>query len=274
MKLNFTKMNGLGNDFIVIDARQDPFQLNANQIQFLADRRRGIGFDQILVLETATDPRADFAYRIFNADGQEVGQCGNGARCLFAYLLAKKIHLNENVVLQTANRFLTCYREHGVIGVELGEPLFNPPLIPLAAKKAAQYQLIHDDEPILFSALSVGNPHAVIIVKDVEQAIEPTALALQQSNLFPEGVNVGFMQIINPDLIRLRVYERGAGETLACGSGAAAAVIAGIMLKQLNSHVTVQARGGESTVTWQPGHAVHLLGPTELVFDGQIELSS
>lgn len=276
MKLNFTKMNGLGNDFIVIDSRQSAFPLNAQQIQQLAHRRHGIGFDQVLVLESSQDKQADFYYRIFNADGSEVSQCGNGARCLFTYLVEKNISKVKTITVQTHQQRLKLFPDGDSVGVELGIPNFDPSDIPTTlSADNYEYQIQLDNKPCRFTALSVGNPHAVITVKDVD-IIEIAHLSqqLQQSSYFPQSVNVGFMQIVDRDNIKLRVYERGAGETLACGSGAAAAAITGILQQKLNSQVHVHARGGSSRVSWDGiGHAVKLYGDTASIYDGVIDLA-
>jgi diaminopimelate epimerase len=281
MKLQFTKMQSLGNDFIVIDSRHQPFAISAEKIKSLAQRHYGIGFDQMLVLENTLDTQADFGYRIFNASGAEVAQCGNGARCLFAYIMAKKISTKPAIHLKTANRTLHLFHQQNAIGVDLGEPNFTAAAIPIRlTAKNLYYQLPYpslDQAPpqqtLTFMALSVGNPHAIIGVSDLDTApVATLGPALQAADCFPESVNVGFMQILTEDRIKLRVFERGAGETLACGSGAAAAVAAGICSGQLSHRVTVHAQGGDCQVQWAgPGHSLTLVGDAELVFEGWIE---
>ena len=275
MVLRFTKMHGLGNDFIVIDAREQAFALTKSQIQRLADRRFGIGFDQVLVLETSHDPQAAFGYRIFNADGNEVGQCGNGARCLFSYCHRKQL-CDDQLIVKTQHHLMTLSRDGDRVKVGLGIPTFEPKEIPIHAQsKHGIYTLVCHDQAMQFMALSIGNPHAIITVNDSEKApVQAIGECFQQHlEIFPESVNVGFMQIITSQHIKLRVYERGSGETLACGSGAAAAVAAGIRAGLLANSVTVALPGGRCRVDWDGAGISYLIGDTAWVYEGQINLA-
>lgn len=274
MKLSFTKMHGAGNDFVVIDATRAPFQPSPALLRRLTDRRYGIGCDQVLVIEAASAPEVDFNYRIFNADGSEVGQCGNGARCLARFVREQGLSSADRLRVQTAARILTLeHAPDGRIRVDLGVPDFVPAHLPMTLPQAAQYAVtlpLHGE--VRFTALSMGNPHAVITVDDVHTApVQTLGPVMQALPSFPESVNVGFMQVLAPHEIRLRVYERGAGETLACGSGACAAAVSGIRSGVLRSPVQVQVPGGRLAVSWDGGDApVWLEGDTETVFRGEL----
>ena len=277
MKLKFTKMHGLGNDFVVLNGIDQAIQLTQPQIRFLADRHFGIGCDQILLVEKAQG-NADFRYRIFNADGGEVEQCGNGARCFVRYVHDHFLTQQHEIRIETLSGIISPKLEgSGNVTVNMGKPIFKPEDIPFLAEKAAKtYPIEINDNLVTISVLSMGNPHAVRIVEDVETAPVDTEGALIESHrFFPKRVNVGYMQIVDRNCIRLRVFERGAGETLACGTGACAAVVAGINLGLLEHRVTVNTRGGELIIDWQQGDApVWMSGPAVTVFEGEINLQS
>jgi diaminopimelate epimerase len=275
MSINFTKMHGLGNDFIVLDGIHQHINFKPEHIAKLAQRNTGIGFDQLLIIEQSTQKGIDFNYRIFNADGQEVGQCGNGARCLavFAkyYGLTKKTELT--VATKTTQMKLKI-NGNNTVSVDMGVPQLNPQTIPFQAKKqASEYHLeLHNGQTLSLHALSVGNPHAVILVQDVETAPVATLGAQISSHAyFPQQTNVGFMQIINTQQIKLRVYERGCGETLACGSGAVAAAAIGRLYHHLKQKIQVCLPGGELMIDWPAfDKSIHLTGPTEFIYEGTI----
>jgi diaminopimelate epimerase len=274
MNLHFTKMQGAGNDFIVINGIDQPFQLTVEQIQTLAHRQFGIGFDQLLLVETSKV--ADFKYRIFNADGSEVAQCGNGARCFVRFVVDQKLSNKHEISVETASGIITPKLENnGLVTVNMGAPRLSPSEVPFIADAAANsYVLEVADQQITISAVSMGNPHAVQIVDDVEIApVVALGSQIEVHPRFPERVNAGFMQIIDEHHIKLRVFERGSGETLACGTGACAAVVAGIQLGRLQSPVKVSARGGELHIAWQGGNSpVMMTGPAVAVFTGNIEI--
>ena len=274
MNLHFTKMQGAGNDFIVINGIDQPFQLTAQQIQKLAHRQFGIGFDQLLLVEPSKV--ADFKYRIFNADGSEVAQCGNGARCFVRFVVNQNLSNKREISVETASGIITPKLEdNGLVTVNMGAPRFKPSEIPFIADVASNsYALNVANQQIMISAVSMGNPHAVQIVDDVESApVIEIGSQIEVHPRFPERVNAGFMQIIDTHNIKLRVFERGSGETLACGTGACAAVVAGIQLERLQSPVRVTARGGELHIAWQGGNSpVMMTGPAVTVFTGCIEV--
>jgi len=276
VKLKFTKMHGLGNDFVVIDAVNQPVTLDAGTIRRLADRHFGIGCDQVLVVEPPPGPVADFRYRIFNADGSEVAQCGNGARCFARFVRAKGLTDRDEVRVMTAAGLMTLTLIDGdQVRVEMGVPDFEPAAIPLAVhEEMPEYQVTVAGRDWRFGAVSLGNPHAVIVVPEVASApVETVGAALQRHPLFPERVNVGFMEIVSAQAVRLRVYERGSGETLACGSGACAAAVVGIDQGRLRSPVEVTLPGGALRIEWQGrGTPVWMTGPAAFVFEGEIEL--
>lgn len=276
MKLRFTKMHGIGNDFIVIDAFTHPVELSAAQIRHLADRHFGIGFDQLLMVEPSQLAGIDFRYRIFNADGGEVEQCGNGARCFVRFVHEKSLTKKREIQVETARGVITLTLEDNHwVTVNMGAPMFEPVQIPFTATQREQtYPLEVLGEIYTISALSMGNPHAVQIVDNIDTApVETVGPAIESHVRFPQRVNAGFMQITSPHAIRLRVFERGSGETLACGSGACAAVVAGIQRGRLTSPVTVSMRGGQLTIRWDgEGQPVWMSGPAESVFEGEITL--
>ncbi|GAB4392018.1 MAG: diaminopimelate epimerase [Gammaproteobacteria bacterium] len=278
-QLHFTKMHGLGNDFMVLDGINQSVKLTPALIQCWADRHTGIGFDQLLLVEPARDAHSDFFYRIFNADGQEVGQCGNGARCLARFVRLKNLTTKPKLVITTAtSRMLLHIHADESVTVDMGMPQFAPEKIPLATPQQQEYyELMLGANAVRFTALSIGNPHAVIILPDnVNIAQAPVAdvgSALAQHDFFPESVNVGFMKIIDRQHVQLRVYERGVGETLACGSGACAAVVAGIQQGLLQQEVFVSLSRGDLVVQWQPAKTVLLTGEAVVVFEGSLVLS-
>jgi len=274
--LEFTKMHGLGNDFVVIDAINQSVFLTTEQIQQLADRHTGIGFDQLLLVETASTPAADFRYRIFNADGGEVGQCGNGARCFMQFVHDHGLSRKTTLQVETASGPLQLIRtDDGQITVDMGVPRLEPMEVPfIAPARDITYTLETNDIPLEIAAISVGNPHAVLLVDTVASApVTELGPLIECHPRFPERVNVGFMEIVDADTIRLRVYERGAGETRACGSGACAAVVAGRLWGRLSAEVKVLLNGGELVVSWRgEGQPVLMTGPATTVYQGRIEL--
>ncbi|MDI1363113.1 diaminopimelate epimerase [Methylotenera sp.] len=274
MNLHFTKMQGAGNDFIVINGIDQPFHLTTEQIQALAHRQFGIGFDQLLLVETSKV--ADFKYRIFNADGTEVAQCGNGARCFVRFVVDQKLSNKHEISVETASGIITPKLENnGLVTVNMGAPRLSPSEVPFIADAVANsYVLEVANQHITISAVSMGNPHAVQIVEDVETApVVALGSQIEVHTRFPERVNAGFMQIMDEHHIKLRVFERGSGETLACGTGACAAVVAGIQLGRLQSPVKVSARGGELHIAWLGGNSpVMMTGPAVAVFTGNIEI--
>ena len=275
MQLKFTKMHGLGNDFVVIDAISQIVDLTPEQFQFIADRRFGIGCDQILLVEHARLPDADFRYRIFNADGGEVEQCGNGARCFVRFVHEKGLTHKSEIRVETASGIIVPHlEENGEVTVNMGVPRFEPAEIPfLAQKRALTYALDLEGKQVEVSVLSMGNPHAVQLVEDVDSA--PVAVEgpqIERHPRFPARVNAGFMQVLDRGHARLRVYERGAGETLACGTGACAAAVAGITRGLLDGNVRVSTHGGELTIRWEgEGRPVWMTGPAVTVFEGEID---
>jgi diaminopimelate epimerase len=283
MKLKFTKMHGAGNDFVVIDAINQQIAFTPAQWQRLADRRFGIGADQMLVVEKPQSPGVDFRYRIYNGDGGEVEQCGNGARAFVRYVTEKGLTAKRAIRVETLSGVIEPRMEDdGGITVDMGAPVLDAALVPFdAAGLEGQPQgddtlwpLDVNDHTVLVSAVSMGNPHAVQVVDDVDTApVAQDGPAIEHHPRFPKRVNAGFMQVLGRHAIRLRVFERGAGETLACGTGACAAVVAGIRRGLLDTPVRVETRGGELSIAWAGGNApVLLTGPAVTVFDGEIEI--
>jgi diaminopimelate epimerase len=276
MLLEFTKMHGLGNDFVVINAISQQVELNAEQVRRLADRRFGIGCDQLLLVEAATTPETDFRYRIFNADGGEVGQCGNGARCFMRFVRDNGLTDKPEVQVETASGPLLLIQEDdGQITVNMGIPRLQPRDIPFDAPHyASSYPLEVNGLSLEVAAVSMGNPHAVLLVNDINTApVAELGPAIESHTRFPQHANAGFMQVVDPETVRLRVYERGAGETLACGSGACAAVVAGRMWDLLAPRVKVILAGGELVVSWAgEGRPVMMTGPATTVYEGRIRL--
>jgi len=276
MDIEFTKMHGLGNDFVVIDASVHRLNLTREQIRFIADRHLGVGCDQLLLVEASQDPTIDFTYRIFNADGGEVGQCGNGARCFARFVRDQHLSDKNELRVQTLSGVITLHTEaDGQITVNMGIPQFAPAAIPFEAEhRANSYTLALGDEQIEIGAVSLGNPHAVVRVEDVEQTpVARLGPLIESHTRFPQRVNAGFMQLLDRQHIRLRVYERGSAETLACGSGACAAMAVGRQRGWLDDKVTVSLRGGDLQVCWQgEGQAVMMTGPVASVFEGRLKL--
>ncbi len=269
-------MHGIGNDFVVIDAINQIISLTSEQIRFMADRKFGIGFDQLLIVEKATTEHNDFKYRIFNADGSEVGQCGNGARCFAQFIRDKKLSLKNPINVDTISGTLTLYfSDDNLITVNMGIPKHNPAQIPIITEKELlSYQVDINGNQVNFGAVSIGNPHAVIQVKDVNTApVIELGKILESHPIFPDRANIGFMQVINKHKIKLRVYERGSAETLACGSGACASVVIGIEHHLLDHEVDVELLGGNLKISWAGrGHPVLMTGPATSVYEGRINI--
>ena len=276
MNLRFTKMHGLGNDFMVIDGLTQSFTPDPALIKRLGDRHFGIGFDQLLLVERPESAWADFRYRIFNCDGSEVEQCGNGARCFARFVHDKKLTEKREIAVETAKGVIYPHlEESGEVTVNMGVPRFAPAEIPFVAEADAVTHALDVGGQLLdISVVSMGNPHAVQVVGDVDAAPVAAQGPLIECHLrFPQKVNAGFMQIVSREAIRLRVFERAAGETLACGSGACAAVVAGIRRGLLDSSVRVSTHGGYLTIRWAgPGEPVWMTGPAETVFEGSLDI--
>jgi diaminopimelate epimerase len=276
MTIHFTKMHGLGNDFMVIDAINQTVELSPQQIKLWADRHFGIGFDQLLIVEPPKTADTLFTYRIFNADGGEVEQCGNGARCFARYVHDKGLTDAKEIPVGTAGGRIVLYiTASGDVTVDMGHPVFNPADIPFISNhQAADYTLTLNDGSLWqVDVLSMGNPHAVLEVENIETApVSHIGPIIEHHPQFPNRVNVGFMQIIDRQHIRLRVFERGSGETLACGTGACAAVVSGIRRHRLDSPCFVDVQGGRLSVAWagQPEDTVFMTGPAQSVFEGQV----
>ena len=276
MRLKFTKMHGLGNDFIVFDAPRPHEVPTPAQLRRLADRRTGIGFDQALVLSAPRSPGTDVYYRIFNADGTEVEQCGNGARCIATLVARRNARRERPMRLGSPGGVVDAVmRDDGLVSVAFGLPDFDPRSLPFeAAAEAASYHIDLSSGTVEFGAVSIGNPHAVIRVASVADApVDTVGPAMENHARFPRRVNVGFVEIVSPEHVRLRVFERGTGETLACGTGACAAVAIGRRHGPLAEEVRVDTRGGRLIVGWRgPGEPIWLTGPAETSFEGQVEL--
>jgi diaminopimelate epimerase len=283
MRLRFTKMQGAGNDFVMLDATREPLQLSTAQYRALADRHFGIGADQILVVEPGRSPGVDFGYRIFNASGDEVEHCGNGARCFVRYVRDQGLTRKDRIRVETVNRQIELQlRADGRVTVDMGAPEFAHAAIPfdgqgLRPRSVGDFELWPldlIDGPVEVAVLSMGNPHAVQRVDDVERTdVAALGPEIEVLDSFPRKVNAGFLQVLSRSQIRLRVFERGAGETLACGTGACAAVVAGIRLGWLDAAVEVDTRGGRLSIEWAGmGRPVLMTGPAATVFEGEIEL--
>ncbi len=284
MLLEFAKMHGLGNDFMVIDLVTQAFDVSEEQVRAWGDRRTGVGFDQLLLIEPPTDPDTDFRYRIFNADGHEVQQCGNGARCAARYIAHRMLSPKPELVLQTlAGPIRARLLPDGMVEVDMGEPRTNPATVPFdptadgaaipVAGSPCSYELEVAGTRCRVAPVSMGNPHAVLFVDSVADApVERLGSMLVAHPVFPEGANVGFCEVVDRGFVRLRVYERGVGETRACGTGACAAVVAAQLLDKVGQRVKVSLPGGKVRIAWQgPGSTVRMTGPAVLVFEGQIE---
>ncbi len=277
MTMRFTKMHGLGNDFVVIDATREPVELTAERVRHIADRHFGVGCDQLLVVEPPSQAGVDFRYRIFNADGGEVEQCGNGARCFVRFVHEKGLTAKREIRVETRSGIIAPRLEdNGLVTVDMGVPVLEPARIPFISDSDAVVQPLDVGGTMVpVTAVSMGNPHAVQVVADVDAA--PVAVQgplIEGHARFPARVNAGFMQVVSRSHIRLRVYERGAGETLACGTGACAAVVAGILRGLLASPVRVETRGGELEIAWAgAGAPVMMTGPAVTVFEGELALA-
>jgi diaminopimelate epimerase len=282
--LDFTKMHGLGNDFVVIDAITQKVELDAERIADLADRNTGIGFDQLLLVQTPDDPDADFRYRIFNTDGSESEQCGNGARCFARFVRMRKLTKKRHLVLQTNTGTIVCDVHGDQVDVDMGAPILEPEAIPFVGDGAApgpdhRWSLeLGELGPVTFVPVSMGNPHAVILVDDVTRApVETVGPALQRHPAFPRSVNVGFCEVVDAGFARLRVYERGVGETRACGSGACAAVVAAALAGRLGENGIVERAkvslpGGKLRLAWPgAGQPIRMSGPTAVAFEGRFD---
>ncbi|WDG08418.1 diaminopimelate epimerase [Vibrio campbellii] len=274
MHFHFSKMHGLGNDFMVVDCITQNVFFSQDLIRRLADRHTGVGFDQLLVVEAPYDPETDFHYRIFNADGSEVEQCGNGARCFARFVRLKGLTNKYSISVSTKKgKMILDVEDDGEVTVNMGEPEFEPSKIPFKAKQKEKTYIMRTGDKTLFcGAVSMGNPHVVTVVDDVDTAeVETLGPLLESHERFPERVNAGFMQVVDRNNIRLRVYERGAGETQACGSGACGAVAVGILQGLLDENVKVSLPGGDLRISWQgPGKPLFMTGPATHVFDGQL----
>lgn len=292
MAIEFTKMHGLGNDFVVIDAITQQVTLDQATIARLGDRHTGVGFDQLLVVEAPDDPDVDFRYRIYNSDGTEAEQCGNGARCFARFVRDRQLSMKRRIVLQTGSGRISCEVHSDRVDVDMGEPVFRfeavpfDPLAATAAEDGCSFEARLDGghgvdaegqggqgSLVRFVPVSMGNPHAVIFVDDVAAApVAAVGAALQRHPCFPASVNVGFCEIVDPGFMRLRVYERGVGETLACGSGACAAVAAAQRTGRIEERVKVSLPGGKLRIAWQgSGHGIRMAGPAAVVFEGRFE---
>ncbi|WP_062269239.1 diaminopimelate epimerase [Endozoicomonas arenosclerae] len=276
MLLHFTKMHGLGNDFMVVDMVTQSVRITPEKIRSLSDRNFGIGFDQLLVVEPPTDPDMDFRYRIFNADGSEVEQCGNGARCFARFVRDKKLIGCDHIRVQTAGGNIELnIEENGDVTVDMGVPRLEPAQIPFKAQGTqTTYDLDVEGEKLAIGAVSMGNPHAVWQVDDINRApVESLGPKVEGHSRFPKRCNAGFMQVLDAGEINLRVYERGVGETLACGSGACAAVVAGRLQGLLDEEVRVNLPGGSLMIRWPgEGHSVMMSGSATRVFEGQTRI--
>lgn len=278
MRMRFTKMHGLGNDFVVIDAVRQSVSLTPQQVRAIADRHFGVGCDQLLLVESTSTPGVDFRYRIFNSDGSEVEQCGNGARCFVCFVREKGLSDKDEIRVETASGVITPrLQPDGLVTVDMGVPVLEPARVPFVSDSDAVVHALELDGEgrIAITAVSMGNPHAVQVVADVDSApVEVMGPLIEQHPRFPARVNAGFMQVVDAHRIRLRVFERGAGETLACGTGACAAVVAGVLRGLLESPVSVETRGGLLKIDWAgPGTPVWMTGPAVTVFEGELDVA-
>lgn len=276
MLVRFSKMHGLGNDFMVIDAVAQRVRLTPEVVKRLSDRHTGVGFDQLLLVEPPTRPDMDFRYRIYNADGSEVEHCGNGARCFARFVRERRLTVKQEIQVETAkgSAVLKVLADR-TVQVDMGAPILQPVEIPFAAEhQATSYALEVEGKTYDVSAVSMGNPHCVLVVDDISQApVKQLGRVIEKHPRFPQRVNVGFMQVISADHIKLRVFERGAGETRACGTGACAAVVAGRLRGLLNEDVMVELPGGELQISWKgERQPVMMTGPATTVYEGQIYL--
>lgn len=276
MLLRFTKMHGLGNDFVVLDLISQHAHIQPKHVKQWGDRHTGIGFDQLLIVEAPSNPDVDFRYRIFNADGSEVEQCGNGARCFARFVLDKRLTAKKNIRVETKGGIIELnVQANGQVRVDMGAPRLDPAQVPFQADRAAlSYQVDVAGRKVELAALSMGNPHAVIRVEQLDQApVHELGPKLEHHPRFPQRVNVGFLQVLDPQHARLRVWERGAGETQACGTGACAAAVAAIRQGWMRSPVNIELPGGSLTIEWAgEGTSVFMTGPAVRVYEGQLRL--
>ena len=276
MWMKFTKMHGLGNDFVVIDAVTQNINLSAAVVRRIADRHLGIGCDQVLIVEPPSSTDIDFNYRIFNSDGSEVEQCGNGARCLARFVRDRKLSGKESIRVKTMNRIIgLSINKDNTISVDMGIPQFEPKDLPFEAEcRSASYPIDLGDQTVAIAAISMGNPHAVMFVDDIDSApVSTIGSQIEKHYRFPNKVNVGFVEVVNRRHVKLRVHERGSGETRACGSGACAAAVATIQKGLVDSPVTVALTGGNLTINWPgEGHSLMMSGQAITSFHGQIKL--
>ena len=276
LQFNFTKMHGLGNDFVVIDAINQKIKLTSEQIRFIADRHFGVGCDQLLLVEAADQDDIDFRYRIYNADGGEVEQCGNGARCFATFVREQGLTDQKTIsVITMSGKIVLQVEDDGQVTVNMGTPILSPKNIPfIAEEQKNQYDIAVSDRNISIGAVSMGNPHAVVLVDDIETApVATLGPLIQQSEAFPNQANIGFMQVIDKRHAKLRVYERGAGETLACGTGACAAMVVGYLQGYFNTSVEISLVGGNLSIFWAGGETpVMMTGPTATIFTGSMTL--
>ncbi|MCP4791541.1 MAG: diaminopimelate epimerase [Gammaproteobacteria bacterium] len=276
MQLRFAKMHGLGNDFMVVDMITQRSRLNSDQIRQLSNRNTGIGFDQLLLVETPRSPDADFRYRIYNADGSEVEHCGNGARCFALFVHNQRLTGKSNIAVDTANgRIVLHMLDNGQVRIDMGAPTLTPAEVPFVAEQqASSYDIELDNQTYSIGVISMGNPHGVLLVDDIDQApVVQLGSKLTKHECFPQQANIGFMQIIDRKTINLRVFERGVGETQACGTGACAAVASGIEQGLLDADVTVHLRGGDLRIEWQgESQPLFMTGPATHVYEGQLRL--
>jgi diaminopimelate epimerase len=276
MLLSFAKMHGLGNDFMVVDGASQEIYFNQGQVRRLADRHKGVGFDQLLLIEAPQQPDVDFHYRIFNADGTEVGQCGNGARCLAKFVRKMGLTWKNRLRVSTINGVMSMYMtRNGLVGVDMGVPQLAPEKVPLRyAEQKVCYQTSSNGMSYEFGAVSMGNPHCVINVDDVDNTdVDRIGREMAEHSIFPESANIGFMQKISDSEIRLRVFERGAGETLACGTGACASAVVGRLQHNMDQRIKVFLPGGHLHIDWPgDGQSLTMTGPAEFVYQGYITL--
>lgn len=276
MMVSFAKMHGLGNDFMVVDAISQNVHFSEKQIRRLANRNKGVGFDQLLLVEAPAQPDVDFHYRIFNADGSEVGQCGNGVRCLARFVRKMGLTWKNKIRVGTSSGIMDVrMMRNGLVGVDMGIPSLEPEKIPLIAdQQSTQYEIELREQTVTFGSVSMGNPHCVMTVEDVQLAsVEELGKELNEHDIFPEGANVGFMQVVSDTQVNLRVYERGSGETLACGSGACASMVVGRLQNKLQQRIKVYLPGGHLHIDWPgEGQSLNMVGPAEFVYHGYIEV--
>lgn len=276
MMISFAKMHGLGNDFMVVDTISQNVFFNESQIKKLANRHKGVGFDQLLLIEPPPQPDVDFHYRIFNADGSEVGQCGNGVRCLARFVRQMGLTWKQKIRVSTVNGIMDLQlMRNGLVSVDMGVPQLEPKKIPLEIEQQSiHYQIELEEQSLSFGSVSMGNPHCVLSVEDVKTAsVDILGMEINDHQLFPEGVNVGFMQIVSDTEVRLRVFERGSGETLACGSGACASMVVGRLQNKLQQKIKVFLPGGHLHIDWPgEGESLKMIGPAEFVYHGYIEV--